>query len=259
MTQLEAFAPRIVDYQPFSMNSTAHARGTAVADDGNRYIVKGMDGQKSICATEWICASIANMLNVPVPEHKALRNLNGEILYGSRDIGNRLTVLEANKILYSGVPSNDLSTPLLATILSKIYALDLLLGNDDRHIENFIFTRELSDEHPLQIARIRAIDFGASTITDIEKSPSILDPRCNTIKIAREIRKSHTFENQPAISLCTRFRDNRELMLTNAMYDLPRDWMSDNERDKVFAYIMSNQFDAHMYNVERGLSNGTYL
>lgn len=256
MTQLEIIPTRIIEYKPKPFQDTAHQTGVALCEDGLRYFVKGMNGEVAVCATEWICTSIARSLNLPVPPVKILQGKDGSLVFGSQALPHCLPDIEASMMLIDG--AGNTNVPELRNVLSASYALDQLISNPDRHDRNFLI-QKIGILDGQESANIHLIDFGHAELLNGGSQWTPLSERSHTVSYGRRFRKAHGFSLESAMSVFNRFRKGRGLIFDNAMIGLPPAWLSKNSRESLIRRVMSNEFDARIWELSQGFQNGAYL
>jgi hypothetical protein len=258
MTQLEVIPLRAVQYLPIAARRTAHVIGRAMGEDGKYYFVKtGLDVEL-ICATEWVCNSIADSLNLPVPSPKVLQTPDDILIYGTQEISPRLPEIESTRILY-GQAGNSVFIPELANLLSSTYALDLVIGNLDRHQDNFVISIDGLGGPSQQVGHLHLIDFGSADFLQPTKGSLPLPQMSNTVHAGRQIRRAHGFANSAASTLLSRFKDGRKFLLERAFFGMPGEWLSKKQRESFANWIGSAQFENRLSLIGEGLSDGTYL
>jgi hypothetical protein len=235
-----------------------HVIGRALGEDGNYYIVKTGPDAQLVCATEWVCNSIADSLNLPVASPKIVQTPDGTLLYGTREIAPRLPEIEAVRVLF-GQAGNDVFTPEIANVLSSTYALDLVVGNIDRHQDNFIISLEAAKGGGQRVGHVALIDFGCSDILHDSKGAVPFPPLSNTVRVGRQIRVAHGFANSAANTLLSRLKDGRKFLVDRALFGMPGEWLPREKRESFASWMMSSQFDNRLNAIGAGLSDGTYL
>jgi hypothetical protein len=218
---LEAFPCKIVRYQPYPNQPTACARGRAIGEDGLEFIVKSDTQRSCVCATEWICHSIAQFINMPVPSCKVLQMADGTLVFGTAVLSPRLTDLEVSQILFAATANNEIVSPELGRVLSSTYSFDLFVGNPDRHEENYIFTKEAMPESTQSIARARPIDFDQATLGRIMKGGDV--------------------------------------MIERALFGIPSEWLPQEGQDALLTWASGPGLGRRVTQIEQGLRDGTYL
>lgn len=259
MAQLEAFPLQIIEYRPFRTNATAHAIGRCRAEDNNCYIVKANSVVDSdVCATEWIGNSIADSLKLPVAQTKVLRMNDGQLVIGSREIEPRLSDIEVGHFL-TGKSKNDLYVSALQETLSSTYALDLALGNIDRHESNFVIAVDGREEGVQRHGSICVIDFGSSDILSSDRKPVPFPRESNTRRAGRLMRATHGFAQVSANETLSRLSKGRDFILQRAMLGLPQEWLPESKRDDLRGWMLGSSFAARLERIDSGLKDGSYL
>ena len=136
--QLQLFLRKaLIEYPPSKL--TADCLGMVDADDGGRYYVKGDAHGRPVRASEWLGTHLAEAVGIQSPAPVAIQLANGSVVFGSRRIAGVADDLLTRTYLMTPSASNA-AMPIagLASILSKIYALDMFLHNDDRHFGNYL-------------------------------------------------------------------------------------------------------------------------
>lgn len=256
MSQLEFIPLRVLEYKPNPQQTTLHQTGVALCDDGLRYYVKGIDGDASVCACEWIGSSFARSLNLPVPVSKVLQLPGGPLIFGSQAVSNSINELDSSMLLLGGM--GNAHVPNLRGVLSAAYALDQLIGNVDRHDRNFILQRAgVLDGQ--EIVNVHLIDYASSTLLDEAVSEEPLNENCWTVKYGRDMRRAHGFSLEHAKALLSGFAQGRQFLLDTALMGLPLEWLSKSARTSLIDKIMSAKFGQRIENVSLGMSTGAYL
>jgi hypothetical protein len=183
----------------------------------------------------------------------------GELVFGSELMSNRLADYELGALLLRGTRSNGLHTVDLRGHLSKIYALDLVLGNHDRHQGNFLMTVEWSADSSTRSGHLRPFDFESSDVVKPRSGRLPMNPTSSTVRTGRLIREVHGFDSRPATQMLTQLAKGREFIFERATNGLPEEWLSDTERTKLLERVSSESFALEIDQITQGLSDGTYL
>ena len=257
--QLEGFPLNVISYQPIAPKKSAHAFGWAECDDGNKYLVKGYGDAPIVCAHEWVCTSVADFLHLPTAPCKVLKMKDGTLVFGSRYLGSELKPLVVSRILKSGMAPNDLLVPELVPNLSRLYALDMFIGNTDRHLFNYLFIEERAEGSPQRIARFYATDFDAADLLIRDRITLPMVASSNTVSTGRQIRGVYPFDSDAAAEMLTRLGKAPEIILGRAMDGLPTEWFSKVEQQRFLERISSTDLPAQIAELQQGLSNGPHL
>lgn len=180
------FSLDVVELRPV-IGGTAHLRYTAIASDGYEYAVKSVrDGDDSevkvpypslVPASEWFCTKLAEVSGIPTPTCRVLKNTDsGEFLFGSQyDLSALSTPIQQAEVtdsLRSG------ESPLLRRQFWAIYAFDQFIFNKDRHLNNYLFSKNRDGSYIC-----KAFDFSISSMVagwPTRINGSLLPDSCNT-------------------------------------------------------------------------------
>ena len=115
--------------------NSADLKVVSVGRDGLEYATKRQADGMDLPASEWFCYHLGYRLQIALPQCTVLRSGSDEH-FGSR--------FEGGIIQWSGIPPTDQQSLLnsCAADLSRIFALDLFVANDDRHLNNFLFRHQ---------------------------------------------------------------------------------------------------------------------
>ena len=120
----------------------------------------------------------------PVPDHDLVRDPRGEIVFGS------LAVRD-----FKPLGSARIATQVHVEALSRIFAVDLLLSNVDRHMKNYVIG-------PPDDARLLAIDFGRGIpFDDRHLSAGGVPQRSNTADTAHELDRNGLLDRELAVQV----------------------------------------------------------
>ncbi len=156
MNQLELLYRKVVVVYP-SAAASARRPIRARVDDGLDYMLKDDSGGIPVRAREWICHALADNAGLPVLEYRPILDGAGRVLFGSRYLLNGGPGgLTGYKILAGALPLAE-----ARSVLSALYAVDLFVGNWDRHADNLMIEQDAAP-------RIRVMDFS--------EAPALIDP-----------------------------------------------------------------------------------
>lgn len=124
---------------------TLHLSHTCRCDDGLDYFVKDGKAVPTLPHAEWFCTRLAETLGLAGPPCAVLEMLDGTLAFGSRCEGG---VLQPNEHWWEKVARNEIPLADIRVPLSRIYAFDHFVHNDDRHLTNYL-VRAQSQGHAL--------------------------------------------------------------------------------------------------------------
>jgi hypothetical protein len=147
--QLDLLYRKFIWTYPGGTRPTARRPQRVRVDDGLDYMLKDDSGACPIRAREWICHRLADRAGIPVVEWRPIVNAAGDrVLFGSRMVLNG-----GPGGAGFGLLAGKLGLADACQVFSGIYAVDLFLGNGDRHPDNFMVENDPVSGSP----RIRAI------------------------------------------------------------------------------------------------------
>ena len=134
MTQFSLFQVEIAREVPSTLK-TADLAVIAVGRDGFEYAAKRQSEHALLPASEWFCYHLGYKLQLALPPFAVLTD-GAQQHFGSRFEGgvqqwSDVSPLEQLALLQA-----------CASEMSRILALDLLVGNADRHLNNFLFREQ---------------------------------------------------------------------------------------------------------------------
>lgn len=129
---------------------SADSPGIGVALSGQRYVLKvSHPGHPRLQATEWICHALALAVHLPVPMWSRCTLPDSREAFGSRMEG-AVTALQ--------VPPFDLGGFINPAVMPQTMALDMFVGNEDRHAGNWLPTASQAG------VLLRPIDFSRALL-----------------------------------------------------------------------------------------------
>jgi hypothetical protein len=193
-------------------------------------------------AREWICHQLAERAGLPVAEYIPILTHAGRVVFGSR-------------MVLNGVPGSSIFRLHAAlaegsAILSAVYAVDLFLGNGDRHADNFVVERDAT------ALRIRVIDFSEANAC-LERRTEVPGPGCNTVEVGRVLRKYYGFSAPAACKALDRL--DALATLKQILNEMPADWLGLDARNEIAAWWLSAARPAHIATIRTGVTNGALL
>lgn len=232
---------------------SADSLGEAEASDQQRYYLKGDLGGKPIRASEWISTQLAELIGIAAPAVAILRRSSGETVFGSRRlIGVANEIVTRNYLLTASASNIQPAVIGLCPLLSAIYAFDLFVFNDDRHLGNYL---SLDDNG---VRRFYAFDFSRSLFW---RWPWIdfPEPFDNTRTWGSVLRSLHGFDIGAAEAIVDRLRTVSRAMVESIMFGMPDDWLSDAQKQEFLDWWDSPARIARLDALSMGLANGSLL
>jgi len=247
--QLELLYRRVLWQYPPSGRRTARNPQRARVDDGLDYMLKDDGGGVPVRAREWICHQLVECAGVPVVEHRPILTATGRVLFGSRVVLSGGPAGAGHNLLAGTLPIVE-----ARSVLSSIYAVDLFLGNGDRHSDNFII--EPDGASP----RIRVIDFSeAEAFIGPASRTTLPHPNSSTVTVGRTLRGIYGFSTIAAELALDRLDAVTPHRLKDILDGMPDDWLLQALRDDLAAWWASSARANRITIVRTGLFNGTLL
>lgn len=249
MNQLELLYRRVLWTYPGAAPSFRHPIRARV-DDGLDYVLKDDTQGAPVRAREWICHSLADVAGLPVAESRPILTGAGRVVFGSC-------------VILNGGPGGTAYNLLAGTfqlaeaqqVLSSVYAIDLFLGNDDRHMDNFLVEIDKSGAN-----RIRIIDFSeAAALIEPNRRKNVPSVSCNTVQVGRRLRKLYGFSSDAARLALSRLSALSAEKLWGVLDGMPADWLPPDVRKEIRSWWSSAARTSHIEFILKGLTDGTLL
>ena len=221
----------------------------ARVDDGLDYMLKDDSGGVPVRAREWICHGLADCAGLPVLEYKPVLDATGRVLFGSRFLLNGGPGgANGYKILAGALPLAE-----ARNVFSGLYAVDLFLGNMDRHADNVMIEQ---DADP----RIRVMDFSeAPALIDPPQRGKIPGVGTATVSAGRTLRSLYGFSSDAAALALDRLDAVAAGRLKEIVDGMHSDWLPPAARNELLGWWASPDRPAHTAKVRNGISNGSLL
>ncbi|RRJ30813.1 hypothetical protein [Pandoraea apista] len=209
MIQLGLLPPVIRSYRP--MQAGADNAGIGITQHGERYLLKT---DPKVCLAEFVGAALCRASEVPCAD-PTIVNYRGRSVFGSRlESGVELPESELDLIEQVKKCQN-------ATIFSAVLAIDIALGNNDRHWHNWLPQRQLNGD-----VFLRAVDFSRAW-------PTYHPPRSfeslrneNTEQAWRQWSAlGVVYDHKSASDACEIIKTLSGDWLANLFEQLPVEWM----------------------------------
>lgn len=247
------FFPRKAVAEFPKSHNTADYLGEADADDGLRYYLKSDTGGRLIRASEWLGTFLAESVGIAAPHGTVIQRHNGDLVYGSRRIIGVADHMTTRIYLATASLSNAPDRVLgLSSILSSIYALDLFIFNDDRHLGNYLSVDDNG------VRRFYAYDFSRSFFWRWPWQ-GVPEPHQNTVTMGRVIRAMHGFDLLAAKTTLDRIEAVSTAQIEAELLRFPADWLPPPLREEFIAWWSSTARTDRVQEIKEGVENGTYL
>lgn len=197
---------------------------------GDRYYCKGDKNGSPLRATEWFFSSLANHLNIAVPDFAPIMDpRNKEVLFGSRGVWGTAQGVEVNTFLTTPQINDraiSAATPWLVSYLARLYAFDLFASNPDRQLVNFLMVPQGGAR------RLLAFDFASADLRKI--SSDIFDVADTpTLTLGRRLRSLHGFDLESALEMLDWIAAVSGSAIESIVDSMPADWLEGHEKGRL--------------------------
>ena len=206
--------------------------GVGVDTEGREYVLKR---GRLLCVAEFVGASLCGAIGAPCcsPAIVSMRNMAGgiEYLYGSV-IEDGLLSFDRTSIKAWGAVVPTLAN---ASIFSTMLAVDLAIGNDDRHADNWLV--KINGTTPTMSTRLVSIDFSNSWPVCQPPHHPRRQPSINTMHIVKHWHlMGITFEHDQFRKACAKMGGLNETWLLSILDPMVGIWLTEMERDELGAW-----------------------
>lgn len=228
---------------------SADASYTGTGDDGQDYVIKTIEKTPDGPAAEWFCHELAELCGIAVPHYCELKMPGAAPAFGSRFDGSAIT----DKVVIMQLLQGSLPVSLLAERISAIHAFDLFVGNDDRHLGNYLFVKSIK-AHAVQ-----AFDFGRAWTERGWPISALPMPRdCNTMEYIAWLLMHHKFDHAAAAALLQRIASITPQQIKAIYANMPSKWCDRNLRNDVTRWWSTQARIQRLNQVALELKNGRY-
>jgi hypothetical protein len=178
---------------------------------------------------------------------------NGDIVFGSRRIAGVADAAITTAFLTTTTLSNADGAPrVLQELLSAIYALDMFVFNDDRHLGNYLSV----DDNGTR--RLYTFDFSRALFWHWPW-PSFPPPNCNTRRWGSLLRRLHGFDAHAATVILDRMERLATARLQGFIASMPPDWLPASVRVEFVDWWSNGGRTARLEALRTGIASGELL
>lgn len=218
-------------------------------DDGG-FVIKKNDKYPSLPHVEWFCSCLARSVGVPQIDFSVIEHTDGNFWFGSAWKTGQVKdwwALAAHGI----IDFSDLSEDI-----SRIYAFDLFINNDDRHLNNYFVVNESRN------FRIYSFDYSRSWLNKpFPLVGLVTDPTTKTVMVKEYLKEK--FGNYFRIAAMIDVLDNISEIETPRIIDIiqahPDNWLTPPERDAIISWWNSGEVLTRVNEIKAGIQNGALL
>lgn len=234
---------------------TADAPRVCRGSDGCDYVVKDQSVHSAIPHSEWFCSELGERIGIPAPVHKIMDFGGGVMAFGSRWQGGSLSP-DGAVPWYERVSTGEISLTDLSEALSRIYAFDLFVHNEDRHAGNVLIVPQYLGHAVL------AFDYSQAWLCfGFPLSPPPL-PLCRTVDVQRRLAEKWNkryVEARIVKETCDAIASLPAVIIQQIISSHPNDWLSDSDRQSIVGWWGSEDMSLRLSQIAEGVDNGDCL
>lgn len=228
---------------PVAINSIRPASGGGkdvrlfgIGADGFDYAIKTMTDNPKLPATEYFCYRLAMACRLAVPSFAFLQIPGSQQLaFGSRFEGG-LTI--PNHTTHEEVIKR---VKDCASSMSAAYAMDMFLGNEDRHFGNFLFRSNSAD----QLACL-PIDYSRAWMAGGWPPRSIAQSSCTTMTHVSILRALKVWDAPRAVVALGQIASVQASSVDHWFDEMPEEWISGSDRSAIVSWWGSADFHSRL-------------
>ncbi|CAH0649412.1 MULTISPECIES: HipA family kinase [unclassified Pseudomonas] len=194
------------------------------ARDGKDYAVKKpTDGKGKVPASELVCYELAYRVTIPTPNYAFIRLSDGTLGFGSLWEGGVKKLSDMHdvmQILKAKIKVNNLKT-----FLSRLYAFDIFVNNEDRHWGNYLW-RQSFDNNFIALA----FDFSRACFETGHDCYDALHPDCNTQDSFMLINLTMNYDRTEAIACLDQLAAISVEDVEEILENMPAGWLTKAEK-----------------------------
>ena len=202
--------------------------------DGHDFAAKWEHEGAGLPASEWLGHQLAKACRISTPYTCVLQD-QGRQGFGSR--------IEGDVSSYRDIPPPELSAVVsdCHQSICGTLALDLFIGNEDRHFNNWLFRRNLSGQWaPLCIDFSRAL-FRRGFPADVWPLPP-----CNTLSTVAMLKAAGLWDGPYAVFAIEQLQRVTAAVLQHWLNDCPSEWLPEGQRAALVAWWASPAYHARL-------------
>lgn len=244
----QLFPVRAIRCDPSNLG-TADCTHICRCDDGSDYAIKSVRPTPAVRHVEWFCYRLADRVGLACPPSRIV-DMAGDLVFGSRWETGEV------KNWWVEVKNGTLNLDDLKSTISRMYALDLFVHNDDRHLNNFFVRRQ-----QLGAAMI-CMDFSRSWLCrGFPPSGTLpMPPTCNTVAAHRILMQQipQFFELDECIHVLESLKNVSSTDIVSFMGSHPEEWLENEKKKEIIDWWDSDAKSARIDSIAAGLGDGTY-
>jgi len=230
---------------------TADAVGVCRCDDGCEYALKDSSKHARTPHNEWFCSHLASTIGIAGPPCAIVERADGVLVFGSRWEGG-----VSKEPWHAMISNGTIVFDDVKGTLAKVFAYDNFVYNDDRHVGNFVMRSQKNGYALLTLDYSRSWLYHGFPPAALPFAPgknTISASRWITATLGQYITEDSTRETLDRIEAVT------EKDVLGIINQHPQSWLTEAERDQIASWWMSSARKERLYNLRKGIKDGTYL
>ena len=233
----ELFPTKIVEVLKNNKGG-ADAAHCGIDEQGMDWLIKEpTEAHPRIPISEWLGYRIFEWAGVALPYYRVVELPDGSRCFGSR--------IEAGLVPFTADQANPKAQMQMLIDsggqLSQIVALDMFVGNGDRHTNNFLWRRnERGDSVPM------VIDFSRAVVALTVPPPFICGISCSTMNLLPFLKKLGAWEPETAVLGLNKMHSIERHHVERWLSEVPTDWLPDPERSTLLDWWGNEEFSSHI-------------
>lgn len=215
---------------------SADSPGIGVARSHQRYVLKIATEQHPLLpATEWLCHSLAFAVDLPMPHWCVCELPTGAHCFGSRMEG---------AVLATQVHPVNLGAYVNPEVMGRTFALDMFVGNDDRHPGNWLVTETGG------VKILRPIDFSRAMLW---RWPLAIPPwpvASNSQRYWHLAATLQACQNEDVLAVVKALDSLSQAVWRSIVESVPSEWLADDVRRELVDWWGSTAWRSRLQWIE---------
>jgi hypothetical protein len=222
-------------------------------EDGLEYVLKSDSAAyPSVRSTEYVASAIAEIVGLPIPPSRVVEDTDRSWIFASLVFEHTTqTVATTSQFLHllnGPKPSQEVIKQM-----SRIFAFDMFICNDDRHINNYIFRKQNNEW------RVLAIDFSHSLFARWPLENNLVDPNSRTRETMKVVAAHWGFDVDEAKRCLFRIARIKRESVAAILRHMPKGWLPQTEQDALLNWWGGSGKKDWVRKIWTGLDNGSFL
>ena len=216
---------------------SADMKRLAVTADKHEFAIKFEEDAVGLPASEWLGCKLAQACRIAVPWTAIMVDDKGRVGFGSR--------IEGAGHRFSDHSPQERAAMMTscAQVMSANIALDIFCGNDDRHLNNWVFRKNTQDQWALL-----CIDFSrALFVRDFPNLPPFTNN--NTLTTQRMLKATQNWHGPFAVFAIQQIQEIKPATVARWLDECPETWLSPKKRQELTDWWGSTSYHEHLQRV----------